>query len=101
MTLYDRIEIQICISKGMTFKAIAAHIGKSPTTVSREVKRNSQPHTNGYTRTEEDCPQLMKAPFVCNACSKRSRSSCPYVRRIYIANPPTEVIQSPRLLEKR
>ena len=85
MTLDDRIEIQECLSKGMTFKAIANRIGKSPTTVSREVKRNSQSHSNGYTRTEEPCPFLLKSPFVCNACSKRSRNSCPHIRRLYVA----------------
>ena len=29
MTLDDRIEIQECLSKGMTFKAIGERIGKS------------------------------------------------------------------------
>ncbi len=38
MTLEDRIEIQECLSKGMTFKAIGHLIGKSQTTISREVK---------------------------------------------------------------
>ena len=60
MTLDDRIEIQECLSKGMTFKAIASRIGKSPTTISREVKRNSQSHTSGYTRTNEPCASLLK-----------------------------------------
>ena len=35
MTLDDRIEIQECLSKGMTFKAIGERIGKSQTTISR------------------------------------------------------------------
>lgn len=85
MSLDDRIEIQECLTKGMTFKAIASRIGKSPTTISREVKRNSQSHTSGYTRTDEPCASLLKAPFVCNSCCKRSRSSCPYIRRLYVA----------------
>ncbi|MBQ7541919.1 MAG: helix-turn-helix domain-containing protein [Clostridia bacterium] len=38
MLLEDRIEIQECLCKGMTFKAIAHRIGKDPTTVSKEVK---------------------------------------------------------------
>ena len=73
MSLDERIEIQECLSKGMTFKAIANRIGKSPTTISREVKRNSQSHSNGHTRTEEPCPLLLKSPFVCNACSNSLR----------------------------
>ena len=34
MDLEDRIEIQECLCKRMTFKAIAKLIGKDPTTVS-------------------------------------------------------------------
>lgn len=85
MTLDDRIEIQECLSKGMSFKAIAARIGKNPTTISREVKKNSRSHSSGFTRTDEPCSLLLKSPFVCNACYKRSRSTCPYIRRLYSA----------------
>ncbi len=42
MTLEDRVEIQECLSKGMTFKAIASQIGKDPTTVSKEVKLHAK-----------------------------------------------------------
>ena len=41
MQLEDRIEIQECLCKRMTFKSIAARIGKDPTTVSKEVKLHS------------------------------------------------------------
>lgn len=85
LTLDDRIEIQECLSKGMTFKAIGARIGKSQTTVSREVKAHLQSHTNCFVRTDTPCPRLLKAPFVCNGCEKRSRSSCPYKRQLYVA----------------
>ena len=85
MTLDDRIEIQECLSKGMTFKAIGQRIGKSQTTISREVKIHMAPHTNSFVRTEEVCPKLLKAPFVCNGCEKKSRSSCPYRRQLYTA----------------
>ncbi len=85
MTLDDRIEIQECLSKEMTFKAIGNRIGKSQTTISREVKLHQTPHTNSFVRTEEVCPKLLKAPFVCNGCDQRSRSSCPYRRQLYIA----------------
>lgn len=85
MLLEDRIEIQECLSKGMTFKDIAYRIGKDPTTVSKEVKLHAQSHSNGFTKTDECCPKLVKAPFVCNGCEKRNHSNCPYVRRIYRA----------------
>lgn len=85
MTLEDRIEIQECLSKGMTFKAIAARISKDPTTVSKEVKLHSKAYTNSFVRTDECCPKLLRAPFVCNGCEKRGYSSCKYIRRKYIA----------------
>lgn len=85
MTLDDRIEIQECLSKGMTFKEIGERIGKNQTTISREVKIHMEPYTNSFVRTEEVCPQLLKAPFVCNGCEKKSRSSCPYRRQLYTA----------------
>ena len=85
MTLEDRIEIQTCLRSGMTFKAIARRVGKDPTTVSREVKARSAPHRSGFSTLEEACPLLLKAPFVCNGCAKRSHASCRFVRRIYTA----------------
>lgn len=85
MTLDDRIEIQECLSKGMTFKSIAKRIGKSPTTISREVKAHIQLHTNSFVKTESVCPLLLKAPFVCNCCEKRTRSSCHFKRQLYVA----------------
>ena len=85
MQLEDRIDIQECLSKGMSFKAIGRRIGKDATTVSREVKGRSVAHRNGFSNSEEICPLLLKAPFVCNGCPKRSSASCRYVRRIYSA----------------
>ena len=85
MTLDDRIEIQECLNKGMTFKAIGERIEKDPTTISKEVKLHGKSHANGFTKTEECCPRLMKAPFVCNGCPKRNHSNCCYPRRIYHA----------------
>ena len=85
MTLDDRVEIQECLNKGMTFKAIAQRIEKDQTTVSKEVKRHGKVHANGFTKTDECCPKLLKAPFVCNGCPKRNHSNCRYPRRIYHA----------------
>ena len=85
MTLDDRIEIQECLNKGMTFKAIGQRIEKDQTTVSKEVKLHGKVHTNGFTKTDECCPKLLKAPFVCNGCPKRNHSNCQYARRIYHA----------------
>lgn len=85
MKLDERTEIQECLYKNMTFKKIADRIGKDPTTVSKEVKLHAQTRTNSFTKTDECCPKLLKAPFVCNGCPLRSKSSCQYPRRIYEA----------------
>ena len=37
MTFEDRVDIQECLCKGMTFKAIGKRIGKDQTTISKEV----------------------------------------------------------------
>ncbi len=85
MTLEERIEIQECLSKGMTFKAIGKRIGKDPTTVSKEVKLRSKSYSNSFTKTDACCPWLLKAPFVCNGCERRNHSNCNYPRRKYSA----------------
>ena len=71
MTLDERIEIQEYLNKGMSFKDIGKRIGKDPTTISKEVKLHGQIYTNSFTKTDECCPKLLKAPFVCNNCPKR------------------------------
>lgn len=85
MRIEERIEIQECLARGMSFKMIAKRIGKDATTVSREVKARSVAHKNSYSTLEETCPLLLKAPFVCNGCSKRSYPSCQFIRRLYMA----------------
>ena len=85
LTLDDRIEIQECLSKGMTFKAIAHRIDKDSTTISKEVKLHCKSHVNGFVHSDETCPKLLKAPFVCNGCKNRSNAGCRLPRRLYSA----------------
>jgi len=92
LVLDDRIEIQQCLDKGMSFKAIAYRIGKDQTTVSKEVKKHITIKADdfryldqhGGTLTPEPCPSLLKAPFVCNPCDKR-RKRCKYQKQYYLA----------------
>ena len=84
LTLHDRIEIQDCLHKGMTFKAIGKRIGKDQTTVSKEVKKHIQTQTPLNCRDKSEvCPSLLKSPYVCNPCQKRR--TCRLPRRMYIA----------------
>ena len=100
LSMDDRIEIQSCLQCGMTFKAIARRIEKDPTTVSREVKARSTEHRNNFSTAEGTCPLLLKAPFVCNGCSKHSRASCRFVRRMYVAKAAQDAYQA-TLVEAR
>ena len=89
----DRIEIQECLNKGVSFKAIARRIGKDPTTVSKEVKKRAIVKDAQVRTTKSDgtlveaktCPELMKAPFVCNPCKKSKGNYCSFQKRVYIA----------------
>ena len=100
MSYQDRVEIQECLYKKMTFKAIAKLIGKDPTTISKEVKLHSKIHKNGFTKCDGICPHLQKAPFVCNGCKLKSSASCKFPRKLYTAkvahNEYSEVLVSSR-----
>jgi len=95
MTFDDRHEIQMCLDHGMTFKAIAARIGKDQTTVSKEVKKHitvtpgeavNRMDEGGAPIVQPPCPLLLKAPFVCNGCKKR-RVRCAFQKQLYLAKP--------------
>lgn len=92
LTSDDRQEIQGCLDRGMSFKAIGKRIKKAATTVSREVfnrriiKDSSQKwlDNNGSPVSGRECPRLTKAPFVCNGCDNRKR--CGFVQKFYYAS---------------
>jgi IS30 family transposase len=84
LTLEDRMEIQGSLDHGMTFKAIGRRIGKDQTTISKEVKRHLEIQAttvrgvdgSGNLLRPTICPSLLKAPFVCNPCTKRHARCC-------------------------
>lgn len=91
LTLDDRIEIQECLDKDMSFKAIARRISKDPTTVSKEVKKhlfiknkNVNKLSDTPVRQEKICPYLLRAPYVCNGCKKRHHY-CGFQKQLYNA----------------
>lgn len=83
LTNEERTEIESCLSKRMTFKDIGRYIGKDATTISYEVKHHRMEHKSGFTKIDGTCPLLLKAPFVCNGCSKRQTAGCQYTRFLY------------------
>ncbi|HEL1769092.1 TPA: helix-turn-helix domain-containing protein, partial [Streptococcus suis] len=84
LTLSDRNDIQIGIEQLKPFSAIAAKLGKDPSTISKEVRRNRVIKENSTTSNCEACPLLKKAPYVCNACPKK-RINCGYQKQFYYA----------------
>lgn len=92
LTFDDRLEIQECLNHGMTFKAIAKRVGKDQTTISKEVKKHIQINSTSIKRTNlkgellenKLCPLLIKAPFVCNPCTKR-HAHCAFQKHLYNA----------------
>lgn len=92
LTQDERLEIQDCLNRGMTFKSIASRIGKDQTTVSKEVKRHLTASTGSVRRTDQNdnmitskpCPILLKAPFACNPC-KRRHANCGFAKQLYSA----------------
>ena len=88
LTAQDRQEIMNGLDKGLSFKAIALLVQKDPTTISYEVKRHRKEHRNAFVQTDELCPLLDKAPFVCNACPKRRSANYHFPRFLYFAPKP-------------
>jgi IS30 family transposase len=92
LTLDERLEIQECLNRKMTFKAIGALLSKDQTTISKEVKKHIDARDEGIRRTGADgnpataeiCPTLLKAPFVCNPCGKR-HARCKFRKQFYHA----------------
>ena len=92
LTFDDRLEIQECLNRRMTFKAIGSLLGKDQTTISKEVKKHIDVRADGVQRVggdgspaaAEPCPALLKAPFVCNPCVKR-HSNCRFRKQYYHA----------------
>ena len=93
LTLEAREEIQKCLEAGVSFKEIAKRVGKSPTTISREVKKHliykeapvTSAKVDGIAVEGKPCSKLMKAPFVCNGCEKNSYNRCAYRKQFYYA----------------
>ena len=91
LNLQDRTEIQMCLDRGVTFKAIAARVRKDQTTISKEVKRHIKVNPGSIKKFDKHgnpiadiCPLLLKAPFVCNPCRKR-RNQCGFQKQYYNA----------------
>ena len=83
MTLEQRIEIEACLNTECTCKHISDRIGMDDRTVSKEIYKRRNREANGkygYNDKCDDipCKRLVRFPFVCNGCKKRSYCFKPF-----------------------
>lgn len=79
LTLDDRRGIERGLDRGESLREIARRLGRQPSTVSREVRRNRvylTPRARAGERFPEvapggACSRVAGAPHVCNGCNKR------------------------------
>ncbi len=70
LTFADRMEISTGCKAGWTVRRIAAHVGRCPSVISREIRRNQYLHA-GYQSVHADCQAERKRarPQVCKVAS--------------------------------
>lgn len=81
LTLHDRNNIELELSKGSSFKAIAALLGKDCTTISKEVRLHRSFEMSGALgKAFNDCflsfSRQCSLIHVCKNCLSRSRKLC-------------------------
>ena len=91
LTRSDRNQIQDMLEKHCTFKEIGDAIGKHPSSISKEIRRNIYVSPATVTKTNSNgnnlaatCDKLSKPPYVCNTCPERKR--CRLERHFYYGN---------------
>ena len=78
LTLADRIAIQMMLDGGSDLNAIAEKLGKSPSTISKEIKARRQLVDRSGKRAFNkqgpvQCPLVRRYPFCCNGCQLAKR----------------------------
>ena len=63
LSITDRATIQVCLSQGLSLRAIARCLSRSPSTISREIRRNSE--TNNDYRAERAQTSRLKRRRFC------------------------------------
>ncbi|UZW15403.1 helix-turn-helix domain-containing protein [Clostridium pasteurianum] len=77
-TYEERLELQKYLKESLSFKEISRRLDKNPTTISREVRKNSFEVATGYI-----CTARFRVPYVCNGCE--SLGKCTLLKNIYDA----------------
>ena len=84
LTLEQRKVISNGISHNYKLIEIAETLGYSPTSISREVKRNRQSITAGTNIA--NCNKVNRWPYVCTGCNKKYNNKCCFTKYQYVAS---------------
>lgn len=78
LTLENRVDIEIYLTKDYKLKTIAYLLRKDQSTISKEIKLNRSFHPRNLFNTRKDaaiefnnCQRLKRFPNVCNGCDKK------------------------------
>lgn len=91
LTRHERNGIEHMLDQEKSCRAIAQELGRSPSTIKREVDRHrfitSPRALHGQPAPEDDlgraCPRLGAWPYCCNGCKKRRGYGCNRRPRVY------------------
>ena len=75
LSLFDREEISRWLSMGRSFRSIARHLGRSPSTISREVQRNGGAYRYRATGADQAAWDRARRPKLCKLACR------PFLRR--------------------
>lgn len=108
LTRAERNSIERMLDRGMSCRAIARELGRSPSTVSDEVARHrfvtspksmaGQPAPEGLG---ESCPRLAKWPRCCNGCKRRGGYGCTRKPKAFYRARPAQEAADRELSESR
>lgn len=94
MTKKERFKIENALNQNLSIRAIANILNKAPSTMQREIKKNSiikrntkviilNKQTDEVVIKEHPCSILKKSPYVCNGCPRYINNHCTYHYRVY------------------
>lgn len=92
LTIIDRTTIEYMLKQDCTCLQIAQEIGKDPSTISKEIKRNRIETKANISFDSDDrrlhlplCARQKRFPHVCNGCSSAKRRRCRKSKHTYNA----------------
>ncbi len=80
LTLAEREEISRSVATGLSIRSIAAKLGRAPSTVSREIKRNGDQEGYRASRLQDGCGKRIRAMRAFTCHRRPSTALCSFKR---------------------